>query len=243
MAILRARGEARKVGFLHTTPATIGLADRFMWSRLPGVAPVHIYDGRVKIDNFESPAGVTPKTNLLRWAEFARSLEDAGCSVVVSCCSLMPRATAFARQAVSVPVVQLDAVLLDRAVRDFRRIGVITTTDHTVPYVEEGLRRRAAEIGKKIEIVFAGDRTALELFNRGEIERHDEIVLGDVADLMGRGVDCVLMGQIPFALLDEKLRKLPGKTPVLYAGDEAFRYVAELYREESGRAENGRRAV
>ena len=243
MGFSKEKSRTRKVGFLHTTPSTIGLADRFMKSRLPGTAAVHIYDGRVKIDNFESPPGVTPGINLLRWAEFAEKLEDAGCSLVVSCCSMMPRATAYARQAVSVPVVQLDSVILDRAVEDFRRIGVITTTDYSVPYVEEDLQQRAAALGKKIEITFAGDRTALELFNRGESERHDEIVLGNVAELMKRDVDCVLMGQIPFALLDEKLKKLPRKVPVLYAGDDAFRWIADLFKEETAKAKKARRTT
>jgi Asp/Glu/hydantoin racemase len=228
--IMKSASEAKKVGFLHTTPSTIEMADRFMKTWLPGTTAVHIYDGRVKIDNFASPVGITPKANLLRWAEFAENLERAGCGVIASCCSMMPRATAYARQIVTVPMIQLDAVILDRAVEDFRRIGVITTTDYSVPYVEEGLRNRAAALGKKIEITFAGDRTALDLFNRGEFERHDQIVMDNVRELMERGVDCVLMGQIPFALMDEKLRKLPKKVPVLYSGGEAFKRIAGLLR-------------
>src|SRR4030042_337946 len=108
----------KKVGFVHTTPATIGMAETFMKAYLPGVEYIHIYDGNVKLANFASPIGVTPKINLLRYAVFADELERAGCGVIVSCCSLMPRAVAYASAVVDVPFIQLDAVRMDGAAGD-----------------------------------------------------------------------------------------------------------------------------
>jgi aspartate/glutamate racemase len=225
---LNAAGKAKTVGFIHTTPTTIGMAEKFIKQYLPGTEFIHIYDGNVKIDNFRSPVGVTPKSNLLRYAIFADQLERAGCRVIVSCCSLMPRATAYAQQVVSVPFIQLDAVMLDQAARQFSRIGVINTTEYVVPYIEEGLQTRAARLGKKIEIVFSNNVKALDLFNAGEYEKHDDIVIQDIQKLADSGVDGIFMGQIPFTLLEEKLEKLSLKVPVLYAGYTAFKRIGEL---------------
>jgi Asp/Glu/hydantoin racemase len=227
---MNAKNKDNKVGFIHTTPATIGMAEKCMKLYLPGIEFIHIYDGNVKIDNFKSPVGVTPRSNLLRYAVFADQLERAGCGVIVSCCSLMPRAVAFAKEVVSVPFIQLDAVVLDRAVEQHRRIGVINTTAYVVPYVEEGLKARAARLNKQIEIVFSNNNTALELFNAGEYEKHDNIVIEDIQILDEKGVDCILMGQIPFGLMDEKLKKLSLKAPLLCVGEAAFRHVAALLR-------------
>jgi Asp/Glu/hydantoin racemase len=204
------------------------MVERYMKECLPGTAYVHLYDGNVKIDNFRSPVGQTPKANLLRYAVFADQLERAGCDLIVSCCSLMPRATAFAAQVVSVSCIQLDAVILDRAAEQFQRIGVINTTPYTVPYVEEGLRDRAARLGRQIQLEFSNTESALELFNAGQFEEHDRIVLRDVRKFGEQGVDCVLMGQIPFGLMDQKLEGLDLRVPVLYAGREAFQRVKEL---------------
>ena len=143
----------KKVGFVHTTPATIGMAEAFMKVYLPGVEWIHMYDGNVKIANFASPIGVTPKINLLRYAVFADELERAGCGVIVSCCSLMPRATAYASAVVDVPFIQLDAVILDEAAANYRRIGVINTTPYSVPYIRERLVTRAERQGKKCGVV------------------------------------------------------------------------------------------
>jgi Asp/Glu/hydantoin racemase len=217
-----------KVGFIHTTPATIRMVEGYMGRYLPEAEFVHIYNGNVKAENFESPIGVTPKKNLLRYAIFADELEKAGCGVIVSCCSLMPRAVAYAKEVVAAPFIQLDSVILDKAAEGYRRIGVITTTEYVIPYIEEGLKTRAARLGKKIELVFSGNGTALQLFNSGNFEKHDAIVLEDIRRLDGKGVDCILMGQVPFALMEEKLETLPIKTPILCAGREAFRRIGEL---------------
>ena len=222
------KSESKKVGFLHTTPTTIGLAEKCMKLYLPGTELIHIYDGNVKIDNFKAPIGVTPKRNLLRYAGFADQLEQAGCGIIVSCCSLMPRAVAYAKEVVSVPFVQLDAVILDKAVEQYSRIGVINTTPYVVPNLEEGLKTRAAGLNKVIELIFSNNNTALDLFNAGEFETHDNIVIRDIQKLDEKGLDCILMGQIPFGLMDEKLKKLSLKAPLLYVGEAAFKHVAAL---------------
>lgn len=229
-----ASGEIRNlVGFIHTVPSTIGMVEAFMRRYLPGTGWVHIYDGTIRLANFASPVGVTPRANLLRYAEFGERLERAGCGAIVSCCSLMPRATAYGAQAVSVPFVQLDAPLFDQAVGRHARIGVVTTTPYTVPYVEEGLYERARIMGREIEIVHGGDGSALELFAEGRMEEYDAIVIEATRGLARRGVDCILMGQIPLALLEERLGNLDLGVPVLCAGERAFVRIRELLADDA----------
>lgn len=225
--------KAKKVGFIHTTPATIGMVEAFMKVCLSGVEWIHRYDGRVKIANFASPIGVTPKINLLRYAVFAEELEREGCGVIVSCCSLMPRATAYASAVVDVPFIQLDAVILDEAAANYRRIGVINTTPYAVPYLRLGLTARAEKLEKNLDLLFSDRDTerALTLFNNGDFAAHDELVLGQMRRMERAGVDCILMGQIPFALMMERVEAQSWSVPVLYAGRTAFARVAALLNE------------
>lgn len=220
----------KKVGFVHTTPTTIGMAEAFMKAYLPGVETIHMYDGNVKLANFTSPIGVTPKINLLRYAVFADELERADCDVIVSCCSLMPRAVAYASAVVNVPFIQLDTVILDEAAANYCRIGVINTTPYSVPYIREGLMTRAERQGKKLELLFSDKETerALDLFNAGDFDAHDDVVLQQMRRMEQAGVDCILMGQIPFAMMEEKIKAQSWSVPVLYAGEAAFKHVATL---------------
>lgn len=220
------------VGFIHTTPVTITMTEKFMKRYLPRTEFVHMYNGNVKVDNFRSPVGITPKINMLRYVNFAAELEKAGCGVLVSCCSLMPRAVKYASEVVEIPFIQLDAVILDHAVERYSRIGVINTTEYVVPYLEEGLRERAAKLNKKIEIFFSNDITALALFNEGKFEEYETIVLSDISKLSDENIDCVLMGQIPFALMEDKIHAAQFKIPILYAGEVAFKRIGELLNQQ-----------
>jgi Asp/Glu/hydantoin racemase len=225
---MREKVERKKVGFVHTTPATIGMVEKCMKLYLPDTQYIHIYDGNVKIDNFTSPIGVTPKINLLRYAVFADQLERAGCGVIASCCSLMPRAVAYAQEVVSVPFIQLDAIVLDRVVEQHSRIGVINTTPYSVPYIQEELQKRAAQLHKTIELLFSNSNSALDFFNAGDFETHDALVIADVQKLDANHVDCVLMGQIPFGLMHEKLQKLSLSSPLFYVGRDSFKHIEKL---------------
>jgi len=215
-------------GFIHTTPPTISMVERFMARCAPDIDIVHIYNGLVKRDNFSSPVGCTPKSNLVRYTNFARELQAAGCDIIVSCCSLMRHATMYGAQAVDVPFIQLDAMVLDAAADGYSRIGVINTTEYVVPYVSEHLNTRAGSAGKKPDILFSNNNAVLQLFNAGDFESHDRIVLEDMRKLEGQGVDCILMGQIPLGLMEEKIRAAKFNVPVLLAGESAFRHIAEL---------------
>lgn len=223
----------KKVGFVHTTPATIGMVEAFMKAYLPGVEFIHIYDGNVKLANFSSPIGVTPKINLLRYAEFAYELEQAGCRVIVSCCSLMPRAVAYAAEVVHVPFIQLDAVILDEAAANYRHIGVVNTTPYSAPYIREGLLIRAERRGRKLELLFSDKETerALDFFNAGDFDAHDDVVLQQMRRMEQAGVDCILMGQIPLAMMERKIKTQSWSVPVLYSGEMAFRHLATLLQQ------------
>jgi hypothetical protein len=204
------------------------MVERYMKECLPGTAYVHLYDGNVKIDNFRSPIGRTPKANLLRFAVFADQLERAGCDLIFL---LQPdaRATVFAAQVVSVPFIQLDAVILDRR-GAFQRIGVINT-----PYGSYGGRAASGPpAGRQIQLEFSA-QSALELFKPEFEARPDRPARR--GRLSEQGVDCVLMGQIPFGLMDRKLQDLGLRVPVLYAGREAFQHLRGLLEKRADRPE------
>ncbi len=215
-------------GFIHTTPASIGMVDTFMRRLIPDIAAVHVYDGTVKIENFRHPVGVTPKRNLEKWASFGGELERFGCSVVVSCCSLMPRATAFAAQAIEVPFVQLDEPILERAARNHSRIGAINTTEYTVPYIRERFAAWGEKLGKKIDVEYSNTTDALPLFNAGDFAAHDTMVLTAMRDLERNGVECIVLAQVPFGLLEDQIAAESWSVPVLVPGTESFLRLKEL---------------
>jgi hypothetical protein len=124
----------------------------------------------------------------------------------------------------------LDAVILDEVAANYSHIGVINTTPYSVPYIREGLVTRAERQGKKLELLFSDKETerALDLFNTGDFDAHDDVVLQQMRRMEREGVDCILMGQIPFAMMEKKIKAQSWSVPVLYAGEVAFGHVAAL---------------
>lgn len=222
-------GKQKMAGFVHTTPPTIGMVDRFMKLVMPEILVVHMYDGMVKIENFQNPVGQTPKRNMRKYVAFAEELERAGCDLIAGCCSLMPRAVAYAAKAVDVPFVQLDAPILKEA-SVYGRIGAVITTPYTVPYITEQLESFAALQGRKPDILFSNTNEALKLFNAGDFTGHDEMIIKDMHVLEQKGVDCILMGQIPMGMMEERIAQETFRVPVLVPGMAAFVHLSGLLK-------------
>ena len=89
---------------------------------------------------------------------------------------------------------------------------------------------RAERRGKKLELLFSDKATerALDLFNAGDFDAHDDVVMQQMRRMERAGVDCILMGQIPFAMMGEKIKAQSWSVPVLYAGKAAFKHVEAL---------------
>ncbi|MCL2569521.1 MAG: hypothetical protein FWE12_08895 [Oscillospiraceae bacterium] len=215
-----------KIGFLHTTPKTIPMVDDLLARYMPDARTFNFLDDAVKIANFDAPIGETPKENLLRWAKYARYLEQQGCSAVLSCCSLMPQATEYAKQVLNVPMVQMDAPAVDKAI-EHKRIGVIGTVERASFYLKGEIERKTALLGKTVELDYRINADAWGYFSRNEIEAHDEIVLADIKKMDDSDVDCILLAQIPLGLLEDRALAMGLKKPLYCAGKLSFDWVKQ----------------
>ena len=59
---------------------------------------------------------------------------------------------------------------------------------------------------RRLELLFSDKKTecALDLFNAGDFDAHDDVVMQQMRRMERAGVDCILMGQIPFAMMEKK---------------------------------------
>lgn len=218
----------KMVGFVHTTPYTIPMVQDFMKRYLPSVSYIHMYNGCVKIDNFAEKPGITPLSNMARYVNFARELEAAGCNLIVSCCSLMSEAVAYAQKVVHIPFIQLDEPIIQAAAAQWKHVAVIASTPYVIPRVEHRLQESATQLGKQVEIEFFTDMSLLQLFNEGRMDEHDAALIDLVCKAARKGVDGILMGQIPFALIEPRLQRLHLDQPILCAGERCYRYIGEM---------------
>ena len=217
-----------RIGFMHTTPATVKMANYFTAKCLPGARAVNVQDDVLKINNYSSDPGVTPRENLLKFAGYAKMLQDAGCRVIVSCCSLMPDASRYAAQTVSVPVIQMDGYVMDHAVSKYNNIAVYCNAERTLPFAKKEMEARIAAAGRNVKFEIVHGKDSFQYFNDTQMDLHDRKVLDDLLSLDEKGYDCIMMGQIPMGLLEERIRELKLKTPCFCAGSMSFEYIKSL---------------
>lgn len=214
-----------RIGFLHTTPKSISMVDSLTAEYLPGARAVNFLDDVVKLYNFSAPIGKTPRENCLRFANYAKYLEQEGCSMIVSCCSLMPVATEYAQKVLSIPIIQMDAPALDKAVETSARIGIIGTVDRAVPFMKNQIEQKAQILGKKIEIDYSLNSKAFEYFSKNDMDTHDQLVLDDIKKMDDKNVDCILFAQVPLGLLEDRALALGLRKPLYCAGRQTFEWI------------------
>jgi Asp/Glu/hydantoin racemase len=115
--------------------------------------------------------------------------------------------------------------MMDLAVRDGRRIGLLATVPTTVPSSERLLRLAAREAGVEIEIVLRLCSEAFQVLKAGNPEKHNEMLLQEI-DAISGSVDAIVMAQVSMSALEPRLGNT--RVPVYNSGRTAFNRIREI---------------
>jgi Asp/Glu/hydantoin racemase len=126
---------------------------------------------------------------------------------------------------VSTPMIQIDRPMMDLAVRDGNRIGLLATVPTTVPSSERLLRLAAQEAGQEIEVKTRLCSDAFRILKAGDPDRHNEMLLEEIGRL-SREVDAIVMAQVSMSVLEPRLGD--AKVPVYNSGRTAFGHIRKL---------------
>jgi aspartate/glutamate racemase len=215
----------KTIGLIHASSLTIPIAKPFIQEIIPEVQVMHLCDDTIQRDNLSAGVGVIPKINYFKFATYAHFLEEARVDLIVLMCSTFNRAVEFARPMINVPMLQIDRPMMELAVKTGKRIGLLATLPTTVPSSERLLRVVAEEMGKEIEIKTILSSEAFKELERGNTERHNEILLEEI-DKLSREVDCICMAQISMSVLESRLTNT--RVPVYNSGRTGFTRVREI---------------
>jgi aspartate/glutamate racemase len=215
----------KTIGLIHASSLTIPIAKPFIQEIIPEVQVMHLCDDTIQRDNLSAGVGVIPKINYFKFATYAHFLEEAKVDLIVLMCSTFNRAVEFARPMINVPMLQIDRPMMELAVKTGKRIGLLATLPTTVPSSERLLRVVAEEMGKEIEIKTILSSEAFKELERGNTERHNEILLEEI-DKLSREVDCICMAQISMSVLESRLTNT--RVPVYNSGRTGFTRVREI---------------
>ena len=128
------------------------------------------------------------------------------------------------------PLLQIDRPMMDLAVRDGRRVGMLATVPTTVPASERLLRLAAQEAGREIEIKTRLCSEAFQVLKAGNPEKHNDMLLEEIERLSGE-VDAIVMAQVSMTALEPRLTNT--RVPVYNSGRTAFNRIREILESNS----------
>lgn len=143
---------------------------------------------------------------------YALAAEAMGADVAMCSCTTVGEATRIARQYTSIPVFNIDEPMAREAVRKGRRMGIIATVPTSPAATKRQLQVAAQDAGVDITIKISVNEKAFALLQKGEIEKHNELVYRDM-DRLASEVDVLVLGQISLAQIKHATR-----VPVLQVG-------------------------
>lgn len=215
----------KTLGIIHASIITTQAMKPYIEQIIPEVKIMHVVDDTIQRDNIAAGVGVIPKVNYYKFAQYAHNLEEAKVDLIMLACSTFNYAAELARPMINTPIAQIDRPMMELAVKTGKRIGMLATLSTTVPSSERLLKIAAAEAGKEIDIKTVLCSEAFEEFEKGNIARHNEILMENI-DELSKSVDVIVMAQLSMSALAPYLKNT--RVPVLNSGTTGFERVREI---------------
>ena len=215
----------RKLGIMHAALITTRAVQKFIDEIIPEVEVVHWVDDTIQNTNFACEPGTIPKKNYAKFVQAALSQQEYGVDLILLACSTFNRAAEHARPMIETPLLQIDRPMMDLAVQDGKRIGLLATVPTTVPASERLLRLAAAEAGKTIEVELRLCSEAFQVLKAGNPDKHNEMLLEEIDRLSGE-VDAIVMAQVSMTALEPRLGQT--RVPVYNSGRTAFNRIRQI---------------
>ncbi len=215
----------KTLGIIHASMITAKAVQKYIDEIIPEVKIMHVVDDTIQRDNIAAGAGIIPKVNYYKFAQYAHNLEEAKADLIMLACSTFNYAAELARPMINTPIAQIDRPMMELAVKTGKRIGLLATLPTTVPSSERLLKIAAAEANKAIEIKTVLCSKAFEEFEKGNVEGHNKILIKEIENLSDE-VDVIVMAQLSMSALAPYLKNT--KVPVYNSGFTGFTRVREM---------------
>lgn len=200
-----------KVVCVHTAMALVGPLTETFKQIIPEVECEHIAESSL-IKEVIANNAVTPAVRR-RLLDYYNAAADSGADVIFNTCSSVGDIADMAAGISRVPVFRIDRPMAEKAVREAKRIGVISTLPTTLDPTCRLLQNCAKEAGTEVELVEGLADGAFAAGQSGDSETHDRLI-AEAAKRIADKVDLFVLAQGSMARMEQRLSELTGK-PVL----------------------------
>lgn len=215
----------KTLGIIHAAVFTSQTVQPYVNELLPGVEVMHLGDDTVQRDNLRAPIGTIPPANFYKFTTYARFLQEAGCDLIMLACSTFNQAIEFARPMITTPLLNIDRPMMDLAVEQGTKVGLIGTLPSTMPASKRLLLTAASEAGRDVEVTSVLCDEAFRLLRAGDTAAHNAMLLEEI-DKLSKSVDAIVLAQVSMSVLEKELSN--PRVPVYNSGRTGFTRAREI---------------
>lgn len=213
---------AGKVVAIYTGAALVQPGKQAMAELLPGVDVVSVLDDSVIAEVIEN--GHMTKSVIRRLYAYVDAAQASGASVVLVTCSSVGEAVPLLQSFFDVPIVRIDRPMIEAAVKQARRIGVMATLATTLDPTMRLVQAVAAENKRDVTGVSGLSDGAFQALTAGDSATHDKLLLEKAREISDQ-CDAIVLAQGSMARMEQALSDATGKQVYssLRRGIEALR--------------------
>jgi Asp/Glu/hydantoin racemase len=217
--------QAKTLGLIHTSATLVPVFQQLCSQYLPQVQVFNIVDDSL-IKNVIKNGKLLPAT-ARRVVDYTASAEAAGADYIMVTCSSIGAAVETAAGLTRVPVLRVDQPMADKAVSSGVKIGVIATLPTTLAPTSDLVKRRAAAVGKNIELSSVLCEGAFDALMSGDAAKHDAMVAAALKDLVTK-TDVIVLAQASMARVVDILSEADKRVPILASPGIAVQYLSTV---------------
>lgn len=212
-----------RLGLVHATLNSVQPINEAFREHAPEVKVLNFLDESL-IEDLNKQGFVSPDL-LRRLAALIEKAEQSKVDGILLTCSSFSTYVPEISRLFQVPVLSADYAMLEQAVMDGTRIGVVATVPAAGPVTEQQLFEIAAEMNRQIEVRTEIVSEAFEALQQGDSERHDTLIHERI-NLLAETCDLVLLAQFSMA---RALKTYHGSdVPVLTSPEISIRKILSV---------------
>lgn len=185
----------KKIGIIHTTPATIASLQMLVREKLGDVEVINLLDDSILGDMRDRHNVEFVRE---RWISYAKVLEQLGVDAVLSACSTVGAFAEEADELLGVKVYRIDEAMCELAVEKGEVISVFATLQSTLEPTVDLIRRKAVCASKTPVINTILVEGAYAALMNGQKDVHDEKIRDAVTKYIQQS-DVIVLAQASMA--------------------------------------------
>lgn len=214
-----------RIALIHALSHSVDPINAVMASEWPEAARMNLLDDSLSDDLARFGRGLDEQMHKRFQDLAAYAVGTNADGILFTCSAFGPCIEAVAQRYPQIPVLKPNEAMITDAENSPGPVGLIATFGPT-------LESMPSEFPHSVDVRYALAAGALDALNRGDVERHDELIADQAGILAAAGCNTIVLAQFSMARARGACEKASGK-PVITTVHSA---VLELERRLAGKA-------